>query len=153
MYCNYIINCIKSHIHNIYIYTYMYIYVELEGNQTKYLFKNSKRVRKHRKKWWYLSALTNQIFLEISIPKSLQSGHEYTPGGLGLWPTTLFPYTRSRLPLCTLSHLAPWNISGISLFQFTTILLVLPTCANTLDRNRHFELGTFLNSRHYHDAW
>ena len=31
--------------------------------------------------------------------------------------------------------------------------LVLLTHANTLDRSRHFESGTFLNRHHYRDIW
>ena len=34
-----------------------------------------------------------------------------------------------------------------------TVLLVWLVCANTLDRSLHFESGTFLNRRHYHDFW
>ena len=61
--------------------------------------------------------------------------------------TTLIPHANSRLHLGTLSHLASWNkpIHGLELFQFTTVSPVSPTCANTFDRSRHFESGTFLN--------
>ena len=54
--------------------------------------------------------------------------------------TTLFPHANSRSHLGTLSHFAPWNkpIHGLELFQFTAVLPVLPTYANTLDRSRHF---------------
>ena len=69
--------------------------------------------------------------------------------------TVLFSHANSRLHLGTLSHFAPWNkpIHGLELFQFATVSPVLPTCANTLDRSRHFEPGTFLNRCHYRDVW
>ena len=55
----------------------------------------------------------------------------------------------------TFSHSSPWNklIHGLELFLFATVPPVWPMCANTLDRSRHFELGTFLNRHHYHDVW
>ena len=67
---------------------------------------------------------------------------------------TLFPHSNSRLHLGIMSHFALWNkpIQGLELFQFATISPVLPTRANTLDRSRHFEPGTFLNRRHYCDV-
>ena len=40
-------------------------------------------------------------------------------------------------------------IHCLQLFQYETVSLVLPTLTNTLDRSRHFKLGTFLNRRHY----
>ena len=69
--------------------------------------------------------------------------------------TTLFPHANSRSHLGTLSHFVPWNkpIHGLELFQFAAVSPVLLTRANTLDRSRHFEQGTFLNRRHYRDVW
>ena len=59
-----------------------------------------------------------------------------------------FSYTHPRLFLGALSHLAPWSepIYGL---QLVTASLVLPTCTITLDKSQHFELGTFLNRRHF----
>ena len=46
------------------------------------------------------------------------------------------------------------NCSSLPLFlQFTAVSPVLPMCANTLDRSRHFESRTFLNRCHGSDVW
>ena len=65
-----------------------------------------------------------------------------------------FPYTHSRSPLRMLSHISPWKkpIYGLQSFQFVTVLLVLTTHANALDRSRYFDSGTFLNGRYSTDT-
>ena len=68
--------------------------------------------------------------------------------GSGVTATkTLFPHANSRLHLVTLSYLASRNkpIHGLELFQLATVSPALPTRANTLDRCRHFEPGTFIH--------
>ena len=44
------------------------------------------------------------------------------------------------------------NCSRLQFAAVSPVLPVLPTRANTLDRSRHFEPGTFLNKRHYRDV-